>query len=161
MKIIKDEDEKFEAENQENCLYYDKPLLQKHFRDAVIDHCHITGRYRGAAHSDCNKKLRISPKTDEIPVIFHNLEGYDAHHVFQAVYSTNKEVKNCIAKNMEKYITFTVGGLRFIDSLNFLKASLDTLVKAMPKELLKTKCCSARHGLLCKKGIYPYEHMDA
>ena len=153
------------ARNQEECLFCGEPLMRKNFRDAVRDHCHITGRYRGAAHSDCNKKLRISPKTDKIPVIFHNLEGYDAHHLFQGVYSTNREVTNCIAKNMENYVTFTVGGLSFIDSLNFMKASLDSLVKAMPKEKLRmtraiAKGSKEKWELICKKGIYPYEYMD-
>jgi len=65
-----------EAKSKENCKYCGNPLLQKNFRDAVKDHCHITGRYRGAAHNECNKKLRINPKTDQIPVVFHNLRGY-------------------------------------------------------------------------------------
>lgn len=38
----------------------------------VRDHCHITGRYRGSAHQDCNLKLRIDFKTYKLPVIFHN-----------------------------------------------------------------------------------------
>ncbi|KAL9986244.1 hypothetical protein ACROYT_G000355 [Oculina patagonica] len=103
---------------------------KKNFRDAVKDHCHITGKYRGAAHNACNLKMRIKPKTDQIPVVFHNLRGYDAHHLMQAMsklsQATQKEVK-CVANNMEKYITFSVGGLRFIDSLNFLQGSLDSL----------------------------------
>ena len=92
-----------EAESQENCKYCGNPLLQKNFRDAVKDHCHITGRYRGAAHSECNKKLRINPKTDQIPVVFHNLRGYDAHHLMQAMSQLQKQVK-CVANNMEKYM---------------------------------------------------------
>ncbi|KAL9966907.1 hypothetical protein ACROYT_G025047 [Oculina patagonica] len=77
-----------------------------------------------------------------------------------------KEVK-CVANNMEKYITFSLGKLRFTDSLNFLKGSLDSLVKAMPKEELNiTKSNSTQSSdesfeLLCKKGIYPYEYMDS
>ena len=42
----------------------------------VRDHCHYTGKYRGAAHSSCNLRYRIP---DYIPVVFHNLAGYDAH----------------------------------------------------------------------------------
>ena len=73
----------------------------------------------------------------------------------------NKEVK-CIANNMEKYITFSVGGLRFIDSLNFLQGSPDSLVSATPKESLKiTSTISKGSDLLYKKGIYPYEYMDS
>ena len=42
----------------------------------VRDHCHYTGLYRGAAHNNCNFKYRIP---DYIPIVFHNLSGYDAH----------------------------------------------------------------------------------
>ena len=138
-----------------------KSLLLKNFRDAVKDHCHITGRYRGAAHNACNLKMRIKPKTDQILIVFHNLRGYDAHHLMQAMSNLQKEVK-CVANNMEKYITFSVGGLRFIDSLNFLHGSLDSLVRATPKESLKiTSTISNGSDLLYEKGIYPYEYMDS
>ena len=113
------------AKNQETCLFCAEPLMKQNFRD----HCHITGRYRGAAHGECNKKLRINSKTDKIPVVFHNLRGYDAHHLMQAMSQQKKEME-CIANNMEKYITFSVGDLRFIDSLNFVQGSLDSLVSA-------------------------------
>ena len=63
---------------------------------------------------------------------------------------------------MEKYITFSLGGLRFIDSLNFLQASLDSLARATPKESLKiTSTIAKGSDLLYKKGIYPYEYMDS
>jgi len=159
LKRLEDEKDQLEAKSQENCKYCEKPLLQKNFRDVVKDHCHITGRFRRAAHSKCNKKLQINPKTDPIPVVFHNLRGYDVHHLMQAM--SKKEVK-CVANNMEKYITFSVGGLRFIDSLNFLQGGLDSLVSATPKEALKiTSTISKGSDLLFKKGIYPYEYMDS
>ena len=41
----------------------------------VRDHCHITGKFRGSAHQECNLKLRIKPGDIKIPVIFHNLRG--------------------------------------------------------------------------------------
>ena len=153
--------DKQKAKKQTDCYLCKKPLLQKNYRDAVKDHCHITGKYRGAAHSNCNLKLRINPKTDQIPVVFHNLRGYDAHHLMQAMSNLEKEVK-CVANNMEKYITISVDGLRFIDSLNFLQGSLDSLVKATPKEALKiTSTLSNGSDLLYKKRIYPYEYMDS
>ena len=63
---------------------------------------------------------------------------------------------------MEKDITFSVGGLRFIDSLNFLQGSLDSLVRATPKEALKITSTIAKGSeLLYKKGIYPYEYIDS
>ena len=153
--------DKRKAKQQTDCNLCKKPLLQKNYRDAVKDHCHLTGKYRGAAHNQCNLKLRINPKTDQIPVVFHNLRGYDAHHLMQALANLKKEVK-CVANNMEKYITISVDGLRFIDSLNFLQGRLESLVEATPKEALKiTSTLSNGSDLLYKKGIYPYEYMDS
>ena len=51
----------------------------------VRDHCHITGQYRGAAHSDYNLKWAISADNLKIPVIFHNLKGYDCHFIMQKI----------------------------------------------------------------------------
>ena len=99
-------------------------------------HCHISGKYSEVAHNPCNLKLRINPKTIAIPVLLHNLRGYDVYHLMQAMSKQQKEVR-CIANNMQKYISVTVGGLRFIDSLNFLQASLDSLVKSMPGHSFK------------------------
>ena len=39
-----------------------KAIISKNYRDAVKDHCHITGRYRGAAHNERNKKYRNNPQ---------------------------------------------------------------------------------------------------
>ena len=55
-------------------------------KDKARDHCHITGKYRGAAHKKCNSELRIPRK---LPIIFYNLEGYDGHLIF-------RELKNLI-----------------------------------------------------------------
>ena len=41
--------------------------------DKVRDYCHISGKYRGAAHWSCNINLKMTKK---VPVIFHNLKGY-------------------------------------------------------------------------------------
>ena len=44
----------------------------------VRDHCHIAGRYRGSAHSDCNINVKLN---HQIPIIFHNLKSYDSHAI--------------------------------------------------------------------------------
>ena len=45
-------------------------------KDRVRDRCHLTGKFRGAAHEVCNLKYR-APKFFQ--VVFHNLSGYDSH----------------------------------------------------------------------------------
>ena len=80
----KDEIDLWVAKNQETSLLR-RFFVKQNYKDCVKDHCHITGKYRGAAHNSCNLKLRIKAKTDQIPVVFDNLRGYDAHHVMQAM----------------------------------------------------------------------------
>ena len=156
--------------------------------DAVRDHCHISGNYRGAAHNACNLKLRINPQTTVVPVVFHNLRGYDSHLLMQAMakirppqdegeddLTDRQELEKyleeertykltCIPNNTEKYISFSLGQLRFIDSAQFLLASLDKLVAANQPEAFRITACyepdEARRGLLMRKGVYPYEYMD-
>ena len=48
----------------------------------VRDHCHITGKYRGSDHWSCNIKLWLTKK---VPVIFHNLRGFDSHLIIKEI----------------------------------------------------------------------------
>ena len=68
------------------------------------DHCHYTGRYRGPAHSLCNLKYQIP---SYIPVVFHNLSGYDAHLFIKELGKHSNDI-GVIAKNKKDYITFSV-----------------------------------------------------
>ena len=72
--------------------------------DKVRDHCHISGKYRGAAHWSCNINLKI---TNEVPVIFHNLKGCDSHLIFKELSKFNVEI-TVIPNGLEKYMTFTI-----------------------------------------------------
>ena len=143
----------------ETCHVCDKPLEG----DAVHDHCHITGKYLGAAHTACNLNLRLNPKTTIIPMVFHNLRGHDSHLLLQAILKVEGRV-SCIPNNTEKYISFSLGQLRFIDSAQFLLASLDKLVAANPPEAFQITAQHEpdreRRELLTRKGVYPYEYMD-
>ena len=65
----------------------------------VKDHCHITGEYRGAAHSDCNFLLQIRPYHTPIPVFFHNLKNYDSHHLISAIGRTEEKKTAVTDKN--------------------------------------------------------------
>ena len=59
--------------------------VNNRFDDKVRDHCHFTGPFRGAAHSQCNWKYKIDKQRYKLPIVFHNLRGYDAHLIFQKI----------------------------------------------------------------------------
>ena len=85
-------------------------ICVKEFNDPknkkVRDHCHHTGLYGGAAHNNCNLKYRIP---DYIPIVFHNLSGYDAHLFIKELgRKFNINDIGFIAKNKEKYISFNI-----------------------------------------------------
>jgi len=146
--------------NQERCLFCAESLLVKNHNDSVKDHCHVTGKYRGAAHNECNLKVKLNAKTVLIPVAFHNVKGYDSHLLIQVMARMQGEIKY-ITTNTEKYISFSLGGLRLIDSMNFLLSSLDSIVKGSEPMSFKIKENPFKDStLLLKKGIYPYEYMD-
>ena len=95
-KMIITPEQENEFSNATNC-YLCGSLLGE---DRVRDHCHISGFYRGAAHNICNLKYSISWK---VPVVFHNLRGYDSHLIMQEIGKFGMDV-NVIPNNMEKYI---------------------------------------------------------
>ena len=144
----------------------------------VRDHCHFTGKYRGAAHQICNIKFRV---IENIPVFFHNLAGYDAHIIFQNLHKVKGiEEPKVLAKSMEKFITFQIGTLHFKDSAQFLGASLEKLVSNLKVKAIKENNMKGvfkntynyfntqwKHipedafELLTRKGVYPYTYFDS
>ena len=151
-----EEEERFQLSN--NCWICDE--LFDVGDDQVRDHCHIAGKYRGAAHWSCNTNLGSSKK---IPVIFHNLRDYDSHLIIKEI--TKLEVKVSVIRNgLEKYMAFTINrNLVFIDSLQFRNSSLDSLVKNLSDndfKYLSEEFSDEFLGLVTQKGVYPYEYMD-
>ena len=69
----------------------------------VKDHCHYTGKFRGAAHSKCNLNYKV-PK--DISIIIHNA-SYDTHIIINQLAKEFKGELDCIGENMEKYVTFS------------------------------------------------------
>ena len=154
--------------------------------DKVRDHCHFTGRYRGAAHSQCNLKYRKPAFT---PVFIHNLTNYDAHLFVKHLGYSEGDI-SCIANNDEKYISFskqiTVDAykkdaitddgdiysvekpiqhtIRFIDSFRFMSTSLSKLVNNLPETAFQNVgkyYTREKLDLIKRKGVYPYEYMDS
>ena len=174
LQITEDDENDFKKANK--CHICNKKYTEKDIR--VRDHCHITGKYRGSAHQDCNLKLKINPEEIKIPVIFHNLRGYDSHFIMQEIGEIvnkntykNKKGKeqqmniNAIPNNMEKYMAFMLGNhLTFLDSFQFMSSSLENLVKNLPDEAFKFTSKAFKNEklkLMKKKGSYPYDHMDS
>ena len=94
--------------------------------EKVRDPCQINGKFRDSAHWDCNINFQLTKK---IPVIFHNLKGYDTHSVFSELHKFNLKV-DVIPNGLEKYKAFFLGrDLALIDSMQFMNCSLDKLVK--------------------------------
>ncbi|XP_075229945.1 uncharacterized protein LOC142329342 [Lycorma delicatula] len=135
--------------------------------DRVRHHSHTTGRFLGACHNECNLNCK---RTEHIPVFFHNLRGYDSHHIVQALGKYKDDVKiNCIANTSERLQSLSVGPLRFLDSLQFLSSSLEKLVENLVKDCQDkdtvfkrlTNCypLPEKRDCLIRKGVYPYEYM--
>ena len=147
--------------------------------DRVRDHCHFTGKFRGAACNSCNLKLR---RQNNISVFFHNLAGYDSH-LFIKKLGTPEEKENidCIPNNEEKYISFSktiITGqyknkqgetkdktfkIIFKDSMKFMSSSMGALVNNLPRNAFNNilKYFTPEQAELIKqKGFYPYEYMD-
>ena len=176
-KMIFGEKERKQYEKETRC-WICKGEFNDDKNEKVRDHCHFTGRYRGAAYNKCNLDYR---KPDFTPVVFHNLSGYDSHLFIKNLGFSEGKIK-CIPNNEEKYISFTksinVGSyvnkkgetialhhkIRFIDSFKFMAASLDSLVNNLPEDdfnNVKRYYKGDEFNLLTRKGVYLYEYMDS
>lgn len=149
----------------------------------VRDHCHLTGKYRGAAHKKCNLTYEVC-KT--CPVVFHNLSHYDAHFIIKEISTQFEGEISVIPVNDQNYISFTKtvneafvnstnGGkiyknrlkFRFIDSFRFMASSLDKLASYLPsdkKKILRTvfnNMDDNKRKLLERKGVFPYDYVDS
>ncbi|XP_057290262.1 uncharacterized protein LOC130612946 [Hydractinia symbiolongicarpus] len=120
----------------------------------VRDHCHFTGKFRGSAHRECNLRYKVP---NYIPVVFHNLSGYDAHLFIKELakqhgeegisvivenkenigFSTDVKVGEYIGKNGETKDKDKKIQLRFIDSFGFMASGLNSLVNNLSDDQCK------------------------
>ena len=173
-KMIITEEEEEQFKQASNCWICHKKL---NLEDRVRDHCHYTGRYRGAAHNLCNLKYS---KPNNISVFFHNLTGYDSHLFIKKLNVTGGNI-DCIPNNEENYISFSKTiktgeytnkkgetknkyfKIIFKDSLKFMASSLEALVNNLPEDAFKNLnkyFTSKQTKLLKQKGFFPYDYMD-
>ena len=114
-KIINYEKKKMIPLTTEEKIYHNKQkiwyICKKEFNNndkknyKVRDHCHYTGKYRGAAHNICNLRYKV-PK--EIPIVFHNGSIYTYHFIIKELVKKFEGNFECLGENTEKYITFAV-----------------------------------------------------
>ena len=127
----------------------------------VRDHCHITDKFREAAHDQCNLKIKAPKK---LPIFFHNLEGYDGHIIFKQLNNFDVAI-DVIPKTIEKYMSIIVSRNNiFIDSNEFTKGTLDTLASTLGdkdfKYLMSEFPIDKLH-IWKGKDAYPYEWVDS
>ncbi|XP_071054946.1 uncharacterized protein [Onthophagus taurus] len=151
-------------------------------QNKVHDHCHITGRFRGAAHSTCNLNFKLP---NFIPIFLHNFSGYDSHLFVKELADIDSEGGiDVLPNNKEKYISFSKNVLvdrvkkqhrddfenvymkmRFVDSFRFMASSLDSLASNLVEDdFIHVKKIFIRHEqfkLLTRKGIFPYQYIDS
>ena len=100
----------------------------------------------------------------KIPVIFYNLRGYDSHLIIKEVSKFDVKVSD-MPNGLEKYMAFTIKrNLVFLDSIQFMNSSLDSLVKNLSDHdfvCLSEEFSGKFLKLVKQKGVYPYEYMDS
>ena len=172
--IITKEEEEEQFNQASKCWICHKKL---NLEDRVRDHCHYTGRYRGAAHNICNLKYS---KPNNISVFFHNLTGYDSHLFIKKLGITEGNI-DCIPNNEEKYISFSKTiktgeytnkrgetknkyfKIVFKDSMKFISSSMEALVNNLPKDAFKNLekyFTPEQTKILKRKGFFPYDYLD-
>ena len=106
-------------ENSTKCWICDNDYVDNDVK--VRDHYHITGKYRGSAHRNCNINVKLNHK---FPILFENLKKYDSHLIMQELGRCNLEI-NVIPNGLGNYMSFSINNkLSFIDSFQFLSSSL-------------------------------------
>ena len=111
--------------------------------DKVRDHCHLTGKNRGPAHSVC--KINVTQKQSTLILfVFHNFSKYDCHLSFKKMFDKKNDKVNFrnIPKTNEKYVSVTYGCIRSIQSYRFSSSRLNSLVLTLvisSDETLKNK----------------------
>lgn len=142
--------------------------------DLVRDHCHVTGKFRGAAHNAFNINLK---QRERIPILFYNLRGYDSHLIMEVIAKKKKRISTVYHRTMQNISrsvqeNWNSSTLEFIDTFQFLSTSLEKLVDNFAEQYLdkfhylrsyistsRSENEPMKMKLLSRKGIYPYKYM--
>jgi DNA polymerase type B, organellar and viral len=135
--------------------------------------------YIGNCHFACGSGANRIVRRSNLPVVFHNLSGYDAHLIVKALSSDELDRFSAIPLTQEKFMSFTAGGCQFIDSFRFLGTALEKLVANLKAskpdsflhladgirnfQTVERGCATpdnAAIDLMIQKGEFPYEYFD-
>ena len=140
-------------------------LYDRTYKKIVAHHNHLTGAIIGAACNNCNLNCKQSKF---MCVMFHNLCNFDAHILCESLGQFKDYRLRCIPQTSEKYVSFSLGDLRFLESFQFLPSLLETLVENLKQDrldafphLLSEFDQKQQAQLLVRKGIYPYKYMGS
>ena len=157
--IILTQEDKEDFDNNNICRFCEKEITS----DKVRDHCHLTGKYHGPAHSICNISV-TQQQSNFIPFIFHTFNIYGCHMFFRSLVDVKKDkVKfKTNPKTNEEYISVKFGCITFIDSYRFLSSSLDDLVKNLDKDdfVILKKEFPDKWQYLNQKLAHPYQYFN-
>ena len=129
------------------------------------DHCHLSGKFRCVLCNRCN--FTSAKRKTGVYVVFHGLSNYDSHFLVQKLHRYNSQNISIIPKSSEKFLSFSVGQMQFIDSFQFLQESLSTLVCNLVDKGEKYFTHVNRHisdpkhrSLFMRKGVFPYSYLS-
>ena len=169
-------------ENAKICYISKEKFQNKYVKNKkyckVRDHCHYTGKYRGAVHSICNLEYSLPKK---LPISFHSGSNYDYHFIIIKLAEEFKKQFTCLGENTEKYITLKVpiekkvtrsdkNGkestksisyiLQFIDNARFIASLLSNLVNNLSERNHKIKCKYRQDDKTCETFRIKYNNCD-
>lgn len=129
----------------------------------VRNHSHSFGEISGIAHSLCNLMYQVKPF---LPVVIHNLKGYDSHLILKELGPNFAQSIRIIPVNTQKFTTFSIDDVKFLDSFQFLNASLATLVQNLIDSnhefpIFNTFYAKEKNrNLLKRKQVFPYSFLS-
>jgi hypothetical protein len=162
--MIYDQDDMMSFQKASVCYLCNKKLMSF---QKMRDHCHLTGKFRGAACLTCNL-VHSSISNLKIPVIFHGGENFDFNLIIQKLYKLKQKKLYIIPKNSEKILSFTLNNFIFIDTYKHLSSSLANLCDILKEKGVKYFHHTRAHfsndkqfHLAMRKGVFCYDYVDS
>ena len=132
------------------------------------DHCHLSGTYRSALCASCNLTY-ASLKNIKFMVVMHGGSNYDMHFLIKDInlFASESDI-SIIPRNSQKYLSFNVRKFAFIDSYQFLNASLEVLVTNLKEKGTDSFTLTSKYvpnlalrNLILRKGVFCYDFLDS